>query len=226
MALVLTLGLTQTVQAQRHRHNPALVGAQAKADTTAATAYSDTTSRGTDDEDSTWYDADDAGNGNGTVSFTDADDPFKLMAYLGTLGVGGVFIAIFCVIVALLVCASPLIFVALIIYWLMRRKKTEYQLVEKAIENGRPIPDGVLRKTNESNDAVWRKGIHNIAIGVGLIIFGIFVTDALIGIGALVACWGIGQCVIARTSASGRKPTSEDDFYEDIPRNGESSDRS
>lgn len=225
LTLALTLGFAPGAQAQHHRHNPTEVGVQAKADTTAMTAYSDTTNAAAGAADSTYYD-DDSDNADNLIhDFSDVDDPFILLAYLGTLGAGGVLIAIFCVIFVLLVFALPFIIIGMIIYWITRNKKKDYQLAEKAIENGQPIPDSLLHKRPKDNEAVWQRGIKNTAIGVGIMIFGFIVADFFIAVGAIVACWGIGQCVIARTSASGRKPSDDDDFYGDIPQDNDTSDK-
>lgn len=216
MALALTVSLSSTAQTHRRHSQKATITATAKQDTAAITIYSDTTA--------TANAADDSLNGvqqaintvSKTYTFTDADDPFTLMAYLGSLGVGGVLIAICCVIFVIILFATPFIIVALIIYWLIHRKRTEYRIVEKAIDNGQPVPEGVLRKHADDREEIWRRGIKNVAIGVGVIIFGLFFTDFFVAVGAIFVCWGVGQCVIARTSASGKHPSADDDIYEDI----------
>ena len=119
----------------------------------------------------------------------------------GTIGVGGIIIAIL-VILALLLCAlAPFILVVVIIRYLINRHNNRVALAEKAMETGRPIPDDMKPIAPESPDYYRKKGIKNIAIGVGLaIMFAIWDADALTGVGLLIACWGIGQLVIAKTT--------------------------
>lgn len=119
----------------------------------------------------------------------------------GTIGVGGVIIAIL-IILALLLCAlAPFILVVVIIRYLISRHNNRVALAEKAMETGQPIPDDVKPLAPESADYYRKKGIKNIATGVGLaIMFSIWDAEALVGVGLLIACWGIGQLVIAKTT--------------------------
>ena len=64
----------------------------------------------------------------------------------------------------------------------------------------------------QGDEYMWKRGVKNSAIGFGLMVmFSFWNADALVGIGALVLCIGIGQMVIARTT-SGRK---HDDAVDD-----------
>lgn len=220
MALALTLGLPLAAQTHRHHSKKATVTATTDTDSASITVWSDTTSATSAATDSATASPTAASQTVKTFTFTDADDPFTLMAFLGTLGVGGVLIALFCVVFALLLLASPFIIVGLIIYWLIRRKRTEYKIVEKAVETGQPIPAGVLKNKAEDRKEIWRQGIKNTAIGLGIIIFGLFFDKFFVAVGAIVACWGVGKCVIARTSADGRRYEPEDDAYADLTRDG------
>lgn len=216
MALALTASLPATAQTTHRHGKKATVAIVNKADSIGITAYSDTTANALAGEDSLDFAQPSGTVCSHTVSIEDADDPYKLFAYLGTLGVGGVFIALFCVLFVLLIVLSPLITIALIAYWLIHRKRAEYKIAEKAIENGQPIPDGVLRDRHTDRETIWRKGIKNVAIGAGIIVFGIFFGNFFIAVGAIFVCLGIGRCVIARTSASGNRPVEDEDVYEDI----------
>lgn len=215
MALALTMSLPTTAQTKRHHAKKATVSMVSKGDTVGITAYSDTTSAASAAADSLTSVQPAKTTKSHTFTFTDADDPFTLMAYLGTLGVSGVFIALFCVLFLLLIIGSPLILVALIVYWLVRRKRVEYKLAEKAIENGQPVPNGVLRQQSADREQIWQKGIKNAALGLGIIIFGAFFSDFFIAVGAIFICWGVGQCVIARTSANGNKPVAANNDLEE-----------
>lgn len=221
LALASALSFSATAQTPRHRHNAQTVQTAVKPDTAAATAFSDTTSTATTDEDSADYDEEDAPQVTKKVNFTDVEDPFQLIGYLTTLSVGGVIIAIFFIILCIVTVSSPFVFLALIIYWVMHRKNREYNMVEKAIENGQPIPEGVLHKATADKEWVWQRGIKSIAIGAGIAVFGIFMRESFfLAVGAIFACWGIGQCVIARTSASRQRDFFKEESYEDITDDG------
>lgn len=215
MALAMTMSLQATAQQPRHRHNPQTVNATATPDTAAAVAYSDTTSYGADDEDTAVDSDEDSSTSNRSYTLDDVSDPFTFMAFLSTLGAGGVAVALLCVILCVVAVLSPFIIIALIIYWLIHRRNREYQIVEKAVENGQPIPAGTLHTDKTDKEKVWQKGIHTTAGGIGLIVLGLFTAHSLIGVGAFIACVGIGQCIIARTSASGRRHDFLDDDNED-----------
>lgn len=222
MALVLSVSLPMTVQAQRHRHNPKIESTQNKPDTVEVTAFSDTTSCDTAVDDSDTYDAAASSQDDDKVSITDIHDPFAFMIYLTTLGAGGILVAIFSLLFVIVLCGAPFVFLALIVYWLMHRKKVEYRIVEKAVENGQPIPDNVLSNSVLDKEIIWQQGIKKVALGVGLIIFGLILGSFFTAIGAIVVCWGAGQCVIARTSAQGNKRDNVDDTYDDIVQNKDS----
>ena len=94
-------------------------------------------------------------------------------------------------------------------------KITIYRLAEKAMESGRPIPDNLLKKDDFSNEALWKKGVKNGCLGIGLVVcFYIIGANPLTGIGWLVFFYGLGQCIIARTTGR-RKRTDESDFFMD-----------
>ena len=46
---------------------------------------------------------------------------------------------------------------------------------------------------------MWRRGIRNVSIGIGLMLFFWFLgAEPLVGIGGLVACLGAGQMFMVR----------------------------
>ena len=96
---------------------------------------------------------------------------------------------------------SPVALIVMILYFVFRRRKERYKIVEKAMETGRPLPKDMLNPDLESKELLWRKGVKNFFIGLGLVaLFLSFGFDSLTGVGALVAIYGVGQAVIARTS--------------------------
>lgn len=57
----------------------------------------------------------------------------------------------------------------------------------------------------------WAKGVKNTSIGVGLVIMGMLIkTTALVGIGFLVACYGIGQIVISRKQSKNNNTNNDE----------------
>lgn len=210
----MTAALAAPVQAQKslYRHNPQVVNSQAAADTGEVVAYSDTTGAARD----TSAAQANASDEDGTITvkqFDDVSDPFTLIAYLADLGgVGSVLVAIAFVLLCILVVLSPFIFVALIIYMVLKNRNQRYRLAEKAMESGRPIPDNLLKKDDFSNEALWKKGVKNACIGIGLVVcFYIIGANPLTGIGWLVFFYGLGQCIIARTT--GRRKHNDDSGF-------------
>lgn len=210
----MTAALAAPAQAQKslYRHNPQVVNSQAAADTGEVVAYSDTTGAARD----TSAAQANASDEDGTITvkqFDDVSDPFTLIAYLADLGgVGSVLVAIAFVLLCILVVLSPFLFVALIIYLVLKNRNQRYRLAEKAMESGRPIPDNLLKKDDFSNEALWKKGVKNACIGIGLVVcFYIIGANPLTGIGWLVFFYGLGQCIIARTT--GRRKHNDDSGF-------------
>lgn len=198
VALVLSaVGRTSVYGQVKQSH-----GITAVADTGMIEAYSDTTAVDTA-----------AGNGvaspssyssghSVSISLGDVSDPFDLIAYLVTVGAGGVIVAVFFVILGLLFLLSPLILIGLIFYFVFRRRKERYKIVEKAMETGRPVPEEFVGNDKADRDILWRRGIKNASIGLGIVALALVISaDFLAGVGLLFAFYGAGQAVIiARTS--------------------------
>lgn len=184
----------------RHRHHPQVEINDSTSQTNSTSqdeieAFSDTTNTSLVGTEDTVY-----------TSEIYSDDESKMEEIItgilgGTIGVGGVIIAVL-VILAMLLCAlAPFILIALIIRYLIKRHNNNVTLAEKAMETGQPIPEELKPLTPESPDYYKRKGIKNIAIGVGLaLMFFVWDAELLAGVGLLIACWGIGQVIIAKTT--------------------------
>ena len=176
-------------------------------DTNGIVAYSDTTV--TDTAAANSADGEDQ-HGTGVWTINEVSDPFNLIAYLTTLDFGGVIVAIFFVLLCIITVLSPVILIAVILYLVFKRRNDRYRVIEKAMETGQPLPDDMKRGALESNEVLWRKGVKNFFIGLGLIaVFVSFDIESLIGVGVLVALYGAGQGVIAKTSAG--KKDKEDE---------------
>ena len=150
-------------------------GIEAFSDTTQAIAQ--TTSNNVDNWDSDNY-----------------DNPFAWLVAL-TASTGGILLAIFIVLMVLF------IIFALLLRFIIKRHNDRVTLAEKAMENGQPIPDEIMSIDKQSEDYMWKRGIRNVAIGLGIMVmFWIWNADTLTGIGALIFCYGIGQMIISKTS--------------------------
>ena len=129
-------------------------------------------------------------------------DPVTRAILSGTLGVGGFMLAIVVILAVLLFLLAPLVaFIFLIKYFINRHNK-RVELAEKAIENGVPIPEAAKPLKSESPEYYWKRGIRNVSLGVGMAIMFAFVDGSgfLVGCSLLLACYGIGQLVISKTT--------------------------
>ena len=97
--------------------------------------------------------------------------------------------------------ALPDIIIFLVLNYRSKKRKERYQVIEKAIESGQPLPEEFVEKTKEEDDAIRVKGIKNIFLGLGLAIFFYTMSNAifLASIGLLIMFNGIGQLVIFYT---------------------------
>ena len=119
----------------------------------------------------------------------------------GTIGVGGVVIAILIILALLVFALAPFILLVLLLKYLINRHNSKVSLAEKSMETGVPIPDELKPAPTDSPGYYKRKGIMNIAVGVGLtLMFSVWGSDVLVGVGLLIACLGVGQLVIAKTT--------------------------
>ena len=205
------LGLPSAAAPNAHAQDTLEAQGASAADTIGIVAYSDTAAADT----AVAPAGDGRGNQHG-MWFGDVDDPLNLVAYLSTIGAGGVIVAVFVVILGLLFLLSPFIVIALILYFLFKRNKDRYRMAETAMETGQPMPEGMRATEFESSEALWRKGVKNFFIGLGLIaVFLSLGIEELTGIGILVALYGAGQGVIARTTQ--KKDDKDDgDFKEEL----------
>ena len=200
-ALALTLGLTAQAASQKHRHHVAggtlTVTTTTVPDSTdeSIAAFSDTTDAATDSLAS-----------NGTYVQSDDDFPFSdsQVDFMTKMAdrFGG-FFAFLVVLLVFLFLGAPFIIIALVLWLVFRNRNRRYKLAEKAMETGQPLPEEFMKTEHQNDDLLWRKGIKNIAVGIGLVAFFYCLgADPLAGIGWLVTLYGAGQAVIAKTSSS------------------------
>ena len=227
--LAATLCVPVTMQGQRHRHHPTTSTPQAasvadtiasspvnqNADTAAVEAFSDTTSTApvsadtskvvtngvTNDWDEEWEgDFDD-------FSVSDWHDLINSF----NLGVGGVIFAVLVVILVILLLLSPFLLLGFIAWLIVRNRNRRYKIAEKAVEQGNEIPEPLLKEEKVPDEDLWRSGIRNIFLGFGIAIaFSIWHSSTISAIGWVLAFYGIGQVVIAKTSKKKENESSDD----------------
>ena len=114
---------------------------------------------------------------------------------------------------------APVGALALLFWFIYKSRKQKARLAELAMEKGQPLPEGLAPGRLEPAEHVWRKGIRNVSIGLGLAcLFAFMEWGWAIGIALFVAIYGGGQMVIARTSAAKKRRGDEAvDFEENQP---------
>ena len=196
--LALTMGMAPATATPHHRNHLKITttavidttqaqGVAAYSDTTAAQAHASAVSIDADDDD----DADDLSDFNASI---------LLLVF---------------VVAVLIFLAFPFVVFIVLLRYLFKRSKARMELAQKAIETGQPIPENLCGKQAVPAADLWRTGIRNVSIGAGLVLmFAIWGSAFLVGIGALVLCYGVGQLVIVKTSApADGSGASTDDGY-------------
>lgn len=214
--MALMVGSTTLAAVPHYRHNPHLINQQTQVDKGGVAAYSDTTATA-DDTASVADDDDSAGDDQWQGSdFDNINDPFKLMAYLTTLGVGGVFVAIAFVLVVLLICLAPFgLLVVLLVFLAKRRKQARGAVDASAGADSQQMPRAAYKPTDEIEE-LWQSGIKKAALGLGLTVAGICNAGSLFYIvGAILLCYGAGQALLARYSAAGKRTKQTDEPWND-----------
>lgn len=212
LALMLTLSATTMDAAPQHRHHQQTTvaidrnGIRVQTPSESIEAYSDTT----DTVDSADVDTVEEPASYQHVSYDpdDYDDPFSFWTNTIGWGVGGILLAIVIILFVLLLLLAPLIIIALVLRYLIKRHNDRVTLAEKAMESGQQIPESMKPVDKQSDEYLWKRGVKNAAIGAGLMImFWFWDADALAGIGALVLCYGLGQMFLGHRSKKNKEQT-------------------
>lgn len=237
MKRLITITLTLALLATSPVNQAMAQGQKGKATATATTnapavndstdeegivAYSDTTETDAQGDSVTYY--------NGKVNTASLDwnndqadsllERWALELLGGTAGFWASAFATLVVILVFLFLCSPFIVLGLFIWYLVRRNRQRLEFARQAMENGQPIPQEMLSMELQTDSYMWSKGVRNVFLGLGLIVFGLFINiETLAAVGALLICMGAGQCVIAKTSGKGERrkttPTPEDSTSEE-----------
>lgn len=168
-----------------------------------------------------------SGYGGGNTSVDDSNrydparftDPFSWIAFMCTSSFWGVLLTIFVMVLIFLFFAMPFILLIVIVRYLVRRHNDRVRLAEMAMKQGRPLDEIKMGMNRKSRSYMWRRGVRNLSLGVGLVIFfWCLGTDPFVGIGGLVACMGAGQMFMARNRYDAKpedKPFGDGDFFAD-----------
>lgn len=175
-------------------------------------AYSDTSSTSSSGYNAQKISVDDSNRYN-PARFT---DPFSWIAFMCTSSFWGVLLTIFVMVLIFLFLAMPFILVVVIVRYQVRRHNDRVRLAEMAMKQGRPLDEIKMGMNRNSRSYMWRRGVRNLALGVGLVLFfWCLGEEPLVGIGGLVACMGAGQMFMARNRYDAKpedKPFGDDIF--------------
>jgi hypothetical protein len=194
-----------------------------KNDSTYVPTYVDTAEDGTTVESTSVEtatcdddDDDDDCDDNGIASvFSDLADHSSLFAVSASV------VACLVLLIPIIFLLLPVIILLLILRYRNRRRRERYKLIEKALENGQPLPadfEADYRAHSGENGGDRSKGIKNMCLGAGLAIFLWAATDSFAFgcIGLLVGFHGLGQYLTADKkkaeepkAATKEEPTAE-----------------
>ena len=189
LALLLTLSMGLQAAGQKHRHTPR----SEQVDSTkndSVEVFSDTTST-TKYSTSVWDDEDD---------FTYTGMIHNALSDMRGKDVAGMFFVL-CVLLIIFVLAPVFIIIALF-YFINKNRKEKMRLAQMAMQQGQPIPDGLLKdKDGDFDNSDYQRGMRQCFVGVGLMIFLGFAAGTVgFGIGALVFCIGLGKVFAGKTA--------------------------
>lgn len=102
------------------------------------------------------------------------------------------------VIAILSVFGTPVLITGIIVLGWYQRQKRRMSLMEKIVESGQPIPEELLNNAMDQGKpgTSLRKGVTSLGLGAGLIIFGFFVSETLMAIGAIPVCMGLAYLLL------------------------------
>lgn len=175
---------------------------QADTTSTAIDAFSDTTSVAANDTTATSGDDADYNNVDVLDSSQIISQVFRMVP---VTAIGGMMFTL-CVLFILFVLA-PVLIIGIVLYFIFRNRRQRMKLAQMAMEQGRPIPDSLLTDAAPTDVAEYQRGMRQMFVGIGLMIFLGYVAGQVgFGIGALVACIGLGKVIASKTAPRGDAP--------------------
>ena len=186
----------------RHRHRTTTVSVKADSASAAIEVYSDTASANGSGSDSAYI----------SSSWDDDDDIHEDFGHfinrVAGHGPGATIAVIIIVFLGFIIACAPFLIFGLIIYYMVK-------LSMKAMEMGQLPPAKADAAFAESDEMLWKKGVKNSALGLGLaLMFLMFDAESLAGVGLLVLCYGLGQVYMARASRKKHENKDENNHPE------------
>ena len=178
----------------RHRHKTTTVSVKADSASAAIAVYSDTASANGSGSDSaytssSWDDDDDV-----------HDDFGHFINRVAGHGPGAAVAVVIIVFLGFILACAPFLIFGLIIYYMVM---------------GQLPPAKADAAFAESDELLWKRGVKNTALGLGLaLMFLMFDAEGLAGVGLLVLCYGLGQVYMARASRKKRENKDENNHPE------------
>ena len=215
--MVLLLGGTTATYAQQ-KNQPQVVNVTNTPDTAGIEAYSDTTSVDTAQTTVT-------PNDNDWDVDTDDETVEKMFKWMNAHETWAWIFIIIVTILCFLIGLAPFVILGFIIYLIVKNRRMRSELHESAEVNRQNLHDNIDLSAPDGNQMLQNRGIKNIFLGIGIVIFlSMMGADKIAGIGWLMSCYGLGQVVIAKSSKK-KEPTvfsqkdtatksSNDDFVE------------
>ena len=210
-SMLFLVGVTAVDATPKHRHRHKTTTVSVKADSTSAAieVYSDTASANGSDSAytySSWDDDDD---------YFDDDNPRHLINRLVGYGPGATVAIVIIAILGFILACAPFLIFGLMIYYMVKRHNDRVKLSMKAMEMGQLPPAKADAAFAESDELLWKRGVKNTALGLGLaLMFLMFDAESLAGVGLLVLCYGLGQVYMARASRKKRENKDENNHPE------------
>jgi len=114
------------------------------------------------------------------------------------------------VIAILSVFGTPVLITGIIVLGWYQRQKRRLSLMEKIVESGQPIPEALLTNAMDQGKpgSSLKKGVTYLGAGAGVIIFGFFVSETLMAIGAIPVCMGLAYLLLWKLEDKTEEPRS------------------
>ena len=92
----------------------------------------------------------------------------------------------------------PIVVIALVLYYRHRNRERKYELAQKIVESGQPLPENfakMFEEANVENTGLFERGVKNVGVGIALGLFLWFLTGEvwLACIGLFVIANGVSQ---------------------------------
>ena len=127
----------------------------------------------------------------------------EMFDFLGALfgGLTGIIGVVIVLMVIFFFILLPILLLALLIRYVIKRHNESVTAAEQAVQSGQPMSSAFVSQEKPSGETLRNRGITHAAVGVGLaLMFWMWDSNMLAGLGLLLMCYGIGQILIARTS--------------------------